>query len=54
VAFFLARRANEALKSLNILLDNAIVMNRFDDVSFILYRWSLGMSSIAENSNDLV
>ena len=49
VSFFIAGRVDEALKSLNILLDNAIKMDRYDDVAFFLYGRSLGLSSISED-----
>lgn len=52
VSFFIAGQVDEALKSLNTLLENAIIMNKFDDVAFFLYGRSLGMSSICQNSQE--
>ena len=49
VSFFIAGRVDEALKSLNMLLENAITMNKYDDVAFFLYGRSLGMASVAED-----
>ncbi|OHS98387.1 hypothetical protein TRFO_35234 [Tritrichomonas foetus] len=52
VSFFIAGRVDEALKSLNILLVNAIKMRRYGDVSFFLYGRSLGLASICEDPEE--
>ena len=52
VSFFIAGRVNEALKSLKVLLANAIRMSRFDDAAFFLYGRSLGLASISESPED--
>jgi hypothetical protein len=52
VSFFIAGQVDEALKSLNTLLVNAVAMHRFEDVSFFLYGRSLGMASICEDPGD--
>ena len=52
VSFFIAGRVDEALKSLNILLDNAIRMRRYEDVSFFLYGRTLGLASICEDPEE--
>ena len=49
VAFFIAGRVDEALRSLNMLLENAIVMNKYDEVALFLYGRALGMASICED-----
>ena len=52
VSFFIAGRVDEALKYLNILLDNSIIMNKYSDVAFFLYGRTLGLSSICESSEE--
>lgn len=52
VSFFIAGRVDEALKSLNMLLENALVMNKYDDVAFFLYGRSLGLASISETAEE--
>ena len=49
VSFFIAGRVDEALKSLNMLLENSIAMNKYNDVAFFLYGRSLGMASTCED-----
>lgn len=52
VSFFIAGRFDEALKSLNVLLDNAIKMRRYEDVSFFLYGRTLGLASACEDQEE--
>ena len=52
VSFFIAGKVDEALKSLNMLLDNAIIMHRNEDISFFLYGRSLGMASICGDPDE--
>ncbi|OHS99090.1 hypothetical protein TRFO_34585 [Tritrichomonas foetus] len=52
VSFFIAGRVDEALKSLNVLLSNAIKMHRYEDVSFFLYGRTLGLASINEDPEE--
>lgn len=52
VSFFIAGRVDEALKSLNTLLENSIIMNKFDDAAFFLYGRSLGLSSTSQDSSE--
>ena len=52
VSFFIAGKVDEALNSLNMLLDNAIKMHRYEDVAFFLYGRSLGMASKCEDKDE--
>ena len=52
VSFFIAGKVDEALKSLNMLLDNAIKMHRYEDVAFFLYGRSLGMASQCQEQEE--